>query len=390
MRGGVAIARRRPAPRRDASSASSREGRRAPRVGACVVRTSRGELRVRARAFVLATGGIENARLLLVSRDCAPRPRQRARSGRPRLHEPPEELLRHRARSRGRSTKLPYYFGCLHHGFAGYAGLRLAGAVQRERGLLNSYVALRAALPLVGRRGRRVARRARQAEPRALRALEGAPRRTRSSSCATTPRPATTPSSRTARRGALGTLPLLAQRRAARAERRAVRLVPPRPREAEGPPRAPAQLPRDGARAGEPRDARRRSAIAHGAAAAARASPLRRARPPLAGRAAPRAARRAARERDRRARGRPRARRALADRPGRLAPHGRDAHGRRSAHLGRRPGPARARRRERLDRRRVGVPDERLRESDVHDRRALDPPRATPARRSARVAVRTA
>jgi choline dehydrogenase-like flavoprotein len=36
-------------------------------------------------------------------------------------------------------SQLPYFFGSLHAGFAGYAGLRLAEPVQRELGLLNSY-----------------------------------------------------------------------------------------------------------------------------------------------------------------------------------------------------------------------------------------------------------
>ena len=36
-------------------------------------------------------------------------------------------------------TELPYFFGSLHEGFAGYAGLRLRESVQRELGLLNSY-----------------------------------------------------------------------------------------------------------------------------------------------------------------------------------------------------------------------------------------------------------
>jgi hypothetical protein len=36
--------------------------------------------------------------------------------------------------------ELPWLFGCLHGGFAGYAGLRLPDATLRERALLNAYV----------------------------------------------------------------------------------------------------------------------------------------------------------------------------------------------------------------------------------------------------------
>ena len=50
-----------------------------------------------------------------------------------RLAEPVEEL--------------PYYFGCMFEGFAGYGGIRLAPEVLRERGLLNSYVRLEPLFP---------------------------------------------------------------------------------------------------------------------------------------------------------------------------------------------------------------------------------------------------
>jgi choline dehydrogenase-like flavoprotein len=47
----------------------------------------------------------------------------------------------------------PYFFGCLHQGFAGYAGLRLPDALQRERGLLNSYVRFEPLFPWSDNRG---------------------------------------------------------------------------------------------------------------------------------------------------------------------------------------------------------------------------------------------
>ena len=112
------------------------------RVRWAVARTRSGkEHRVPARAFVLACGGIENARLLLLSelgndndqvgRRLMNHPKNYA--GRVRLARPVEEL--------------PYYFGCLRGGFAGYGGLRIHTDLQRQRGLLNSYVRLEPIFP---------------------------------------------------------------------------------------------------------------------------------------------------------------------------------------------------------------------------------------------------
>jgi choline dehydrogenase-like flavoprotein len=99
------------------------------------VRSSAGrELELEARAFVLATGGIENARLLLVSE----LGNERDQVGR--------HLMNHPKNYRGVLTlerpvaELPYFFGCMWRGFAGYAGLRLADAEQERAGLLDSYV----------------------------------------------------------------------------------------------------------------------------------------------------------------------------------------------------------------------------------------------------------
>jgi choline dehydrogenase-like flavoprotein len=107
---------------------------------AAVVRDSRGgEHALRARAFVLATGGIENARLLLASglggdqvgRGFMNHPK--GYSGVLRFAEPIEHAA--------------FFFGGIHHGFAGYGGLRLPDAVQRAEGLLNSYVRLEPLFP---------------------------------------------------------------------------------------------------------------------------------------------------------------------------------------------------------------------------------------------------
>ena len=92
------------------------------------------EVRLHAKVFVLATGGIENARLLLnsalgnehdqVGRYLMNHPKNY--HGILELDSPVEDA--------------PYFFGCLVRGSAGYAGLRLPLAEQRQRELLNSYV----------------------------------------------------------------------------------------------------------------------------------------------------------------------------------------------------------------------------------------------------------
>ncbi len=118
------------------------------RVRQAIVRTHGGrELAIRARVFILATGGIENARLLLNSRDlcAAGLGNDRDQVGRYLMNHPKNyHGILHLDRP---VTDAPYYFGCLHQGFAGYAGLRLPEAVQRERALLNSYVRLEPLFP---------------------------------------------------------------------------------------------------------------------------------------------------------------------------------------------------------------------------------------------------
>ena len=112
------------------------------RVTQATIRTRSGrELSVRARAFVLATGGIENARLLLssglgneedqVGRHLMNHPKNY--HGIIELSEPVEDA--------------PYFFGCLTGGNAGYAGLRLPESAQLEEELLNSYVRLEPLFP---------------------------------------------------------------------------------------------------------------------------------------------------------------------------------------------------------------------------------------------------
>lgn len=124
------------------------------RVTAARVRTRGGrEQRLEARVFVVAAGGIENARLLLLSRDLDP-------AGLGNEHDQVGRFLMNHPKNYHGILRLarpveraPYYFGCLHEGFAGYAGLRLPLAVQAERGLCNSYVRLEPLFPWSDSRG---------------------------------------------------------------------------------------------------------------------------------------------------------------------------------------------------------------------------------------------
>jgi choline dehydrogenase-like flavoprotein len=120
----------------------------APHARRAIVKTRGGrEVTIEANAFVLATGGIENARLLLNSRDlcAAGLGNDRDQVGRYLMNHPKNyHGILHLDRP---VTDAPYFFGCLHHGFAGYAGLRLPEQVQRERALLNSYVRLEPLFP---------------------------------------------------------------------------------------------------------------------------------------------------------------------------------------------------------------------------------------------------
>lgn len=112
------------------------------RVERAHLRTHRGrEVVLASRAFVLATGGIENARLLLVSQ----LGNERDQVGRRLMNHPKNYCgVLHFAEP---VRELAYYFGCLYKGFAGYGGLRLPESEQRERRLLNSYVRLEPLFP---------------------------------------------------------------------------------------------------------------------------------------------------------------------------------------------------------------------------------------------------
>lgn len=120
----------------------------ASRIHGATVRTRSGrEFRVQARAYVVACGGIENARLLLVSTGLDDRGLGNAHDqvGRCFMNHPKNYRgILHLAAP---VEDAPYWFGCLYRGYAGYGGLRLRTDLMRERGWLNSYVRLEPLFP---------------------------------------------------------------------------------------------------------------------------------------------------------------------------------------------------------------------------------------------------
>jgi hypothetical protein len=111
-------------------------------VGGAIAQTRSGRrVPIRGRAFVLAAGGIENARLLLdtnlgnehdqVGRYMMNHPKNYC--GILKLAEPVQNL--------------PYFFGCQVGANAGYAGLHLPNEVQTQRELVNAYVRMEPLFP---------------------------------------------------------------------------------------------------------------------------------------------------------------------------------------------------------------------------------------------------
>ncbi|MDG1499743.1 MAG: GMC family oxidoreductase [Planctomycetota bacterium] len=118
------------------------------RVVCAKLATSKGDrFDVRGGTFVVGCGGIENARLLLNSG----LPNDRDVIGRYMMNHPKNYggvvTLAEPTRS------LPYFFGCIWKGFAGYGGLRLPDAKQREEQLVNSYVRFEPLFPWSDNRG---------------------------------------------------------------------------------------------------------------------------------------------------------------------------------------------------------------------------------------------
>lgn len=129
-------------------------GASAPRIDSVTIRASNGRTAsVRARAFVLACGGIENARLLLASRDHCPQGlgNERDQVGRGFMNHPKNYFGVLRLAKPVEAA--PYWFGCVFEGFAGYAGLRLREDEQRRLRVLNSYVRFEPLFPWSDNRG---------------------------------------------------------------------------------------------------------------------------------------------------------------------------------------------------------------------------------------------
>lgn len=136
------------------SEVPAAEDSKALRIARGVVRTSTGDtVVVEATIFVVATGGIENARILLNSRDLCPHGlgNEHDQVGRYFMNHPkdPHGLIRLTQPLR----ELPYYFGCLYQGYAGYGGLRLHETVQQEKACLNAYVRFEPLFPWSDNRG---------------------------------------------------------------------------------------------------------------------------------------------------------------------------------------------------------------------------------------------
>jgi len=108
---------------------------------------------IRARVFVLATGGIENARLLLNSTDLCWNGlgNEYDQVGRYFMNHPKNPYGVIRLKKLVHSAA--YYFGCLGNGYAGYAGLHLREDTQQRLGVLNAYVRFEPLFPWSGNRG---------------------------------------------------------------------------------------------------------------------------------------------------------------------------------------------------------------------------------------------
>lgn len=118
------------------------------------VRTSRqNEVSFSAKVWIVACGGIENARLLLQSASLCDRGlgNERDAVGRYFMNHP--KNYHGILKLRQAVTDAAYYFGCIFEGYAGYAGLRIAEGFQKERKLLNSYVRFEPLFPWSGNTG---------------------------------------------------------------------------------------------------------------------------------------------------------------------------------------------------------------------------------------------
>lgn len=104
---------------------------------AVVISNTKKRHEICARVFVLAAGGIENARLLLASNGLG---NERDQVGRYFMNHPKNNYGIIKLNKPVYDT--PYFFGCLKNYYAGFAGMRLRESYQKEQSILNSYVRL--------------------------------------------------------------------------------------------------------------------------------------------------------------------------------------------------------------------------------------------------------
>lgn len=111
------------------------------------------EADIRARYVVLAAGGIENARILLLSKETCSSGLGNEKDvvGRYFMNHPKEYYGTLRLNSSVRD--IPYLFGSLQKGWASYVGIRLREDEQLRRGVLNSYIRFEPVFPWTDRRG---------------------------------------------------------------------------------------------------------------------------------------------------------------------------------------------------------------------------------------------
>ncbi len=133
---------------------SAKDNGQGHRIARGVVHTSTGHrVAVEAAVFIVATGGIENARILLNSRDGCPQGlgNEHDQVGRYFMNHPKDPYgLIHLNEP---LHELPYYFGCLFQGYAGYGGIHLKEKVQAEQHCLNTYVRFEPLFPWSDNRG---------------------------------------------------------------------------------------------------------------------------------------------------------------------------------------------------------------------------------------------
>jgi len=111
------------------------------------------DLYLKARVFVLACGGIDNAKVLLAST-------KKNSAGLGNKHDQVGRYLMNHPKGDFGCIKLykyvmdePYYFGWLNRDFAGYAGIRLSDEVLRKGKALSSYMRLVPVFPWSGKDG---------------------------------------------------------------------------------------------------------------------------------------------------------------------------------------------------------------------------------------------